>query len=92
MKVGFNVNRVINSYKQNTNVNQVNKVKKDKGDKIDISNESIEIRKYIESAENIEIKNQRADEIKALIAQNKYKVDTDKLAKSILKHMKESDV
>lgn len=92
MKVGFNVNRVINSYKQNTNVNQLNKIKKDKSDKIDISNESIEIRKYIESAESTEIKNQRVDEIKALIAQNKYKVDTDELAKSIFRHMKESDV
>lgn len=92
MKVGFNVNRVVNAYTQNSRTDRINGKVKDKSDRIDISRESIEIRKYIESADDIEIKNKRVEEVKSLIEQNKYSVNSSELAKSILKYMKESDV
>lgn len=92
MKVGFNVNRVVNAYTQNSRTDRINGKIKDKSDRIDISRESIEIRKYIENADDIEIKNKRVEEVKSLIEQNKYSVDSSELAKSILKYMKESGV
>lgn len=92
MKVGFNVSRVVNAYTQNSRVDRINERSKEKSDRIDISKESIEIKKYIDSADNVEVKNKRVDEVKKLVEQNKYSVDSGELAKSILKYMKESDV
>lgn len=92
MKIGFNVSRAVNAYTQNSKIDKANKKTKEKSDRIDISKESIELRKYIESAENTEIKNKRVEEVKTLIEQNKYSVDSSELTKGILKYMKESDV
>lgn len=92
MKIGINVNKVINTYNQSSKVNKTNVKKNDNRDKIDISNESREISKYIEAANNTEIKNQRIDEIQRLIKQNKYEVDTEKLTRSILNSIKDSDI
>jgi flagellar biosynthesis anti-sigma factor FlgM len=91
MKIGLNTNKVINTYNQGSKVTQLNANKHVQGDKIDISKEGREIQKYIEGADNTELKNSRVEEIKALINQNKYKVDSEKLAQSILNHIKESD-
>lgn len=91
MKIGFEVNKVINAYNQSSKAAKVNTKPHDFKDKIDISLEGREISKYIEIANNTEIKNKRVDEIKSLIDQNKYEVDTKILAESILKYIKESD-
>lgn len=91
MKIGFEINKVINTYNQNAKAAKVNNRVRDFKDKIDISAEGREISKYIEIANNTELKNKRVDEIKSLIEQNKYEVDSKKLADSILKYIKESD-
>lgn len=91
MKVGFEINKVINTYNQNSKTARVNNKKHDFKDKIDISEEGREISRYIEIANNTELKNKRVDEIKSLIDQNKYTVDSKKLAESILEYIKESD-
>lgn len=92
MKVGFNVSRVVNAYTQNSRADKINERAKEKSDRIDISKESIEIKKYVDSADDFEVRNKRVDEVKKLVEQNKYSVDSGELAKSILKYMKESDV
>jgi negative regulator of flagellin synthesis FlgM len=84
--------RILNIYKQNTNINKNNNAKKSVGDRIEISKEVREIAKYIEVAKNTEIKNKRVDEIKEQISKGIYKVDSEKLAKSILNSMKERDI
>lgn len=91
MKIGFEINKVINTYNQNSKVAKINNKVHDFKDKIDISEEGREISKYIEIANNTELKNKRVDEIKSLIDQNKYKVDSKKLAESIIEYIKESD-
>lgn len=91
MKVGFEINKVISTYNQNSKTARVNNKKHDFKDKIDISEEGREISRYIEIANNTELKNKRVDEIKSLIDQNKYTVDSKKLAESILEYIKESD-
>lgn len=91
MKIGFEINKVINTYSQNSKAAKVSTKPHDFKDKIDISVEGREISKYIEIANNTEVKNKRVDEIKTLIEQNKYEVDSKKLAESILKYIKESD-
>ena len=91
MKIGMNVNKIINVYNNSTkNCSQGTKAVQ-KGDRIEISTTSKEISKYIEMSKNTEIKNQRVDEIKELLKEGKYKVDSDKLAKSILEHIKGSE-
>jgi negative regulator of flagellin synthesis FlgM len=90
MKVS-NVGKVINVYKNNANVNKKDENKKTAGDRIEISNTGREISKYVEIAKNTEIKNNRVDEIKELIKQGKYNIDSEKLAKGILDEMKERD-
>ena len=92
MKIGFEINKVINTYNQNSKAAKVNTKPKSFSDKIDISFEGREISKYIEIANSSEIKNDRIEEIKLLIEQNKYEVDSKKLAESILKYIKESDI
>lgn len=91
MKIGFEVNKVINIYNQNSKTARVSSKTRDLKDKIDISVEVREISKYVEIANNTELKNKRVDEIKSLIDQNKYEVDSKKLAESILKYIKDSD-
>lgn len=91
MKIGFEVNKVINAYNQNSKISKVSNKPQNSKDKIDISFEGREISKYVEIANNTELKNKRVDEIKALINQNKYEVDSKKLAESILKYIKDSD-
>lgn len=91
MKIGFEINKVINTYNQNSKAAKVINKAHNFKDKIDISAEGREISRYIEIANNTELKNKRVDEIKSLIEQNKYTVDSKKLAESILEYIKESD-
>lgn len=91
MKIGFEINKVINTYNQNSKTVKINSKANSCKDKIDISEEGREISRYVEIANNTELKNKRVDEIKSLINQNKYEVDTKQLAESIIKYIKESD-
>jgi flagellar biosynthesis anti-sigma factor FlgM len=92
MKIGFNVNKAINAYNQGTKVNTASVKKNENRDKIDISNEGREFLKYIDAANSTEINNKRVEEIQALLKQNKYEVDSEKLARSILNTIKDSDI
>jgi flagellar biosynthesis anti-sigma factor FlgM len=92
MKINMNVNRVINIYNNNNKNTQIKSNRQDAKDKIEISVTGKEISKYIEQANTTEIQNKRVDEIKELIQQNKYKVDSQKLAEDILKSIKERDI
>lgn len=91
MKIGFEINKVVNAYNQNSKTAKIGSKPQNFKDKIDISFEGREISKYIEIANSTEIKSKRVEEIKSLIEQNKYEVDSRKLAESILKYIKESD-
>jgi flagellar biosynthesis anti-sigma factor FlgM len=90
MKIS-NVGRVINMYQQGSKVNKTDNIKKTPGDRIEISNVGKEISKYVEIAKNMDISTGRADEIKNLIKEGKYKVDNEKIARSILEAAKERD-
>lgn len=91
MKIQFNVNKVISAYGQNSKKEKINNKNNLIKDRIDISDEGREIAKYIDSAKDIDIKNKRVDDIKMLIKQNSYYVNSEELSKSILKQMKDSD-
>lgn len=90
MKIS-NVGRVINIYQQGSKVNKAETEKKALGDRIEISNTGREIAKYVEIAKNTDISTSRADEIKKLIKEGTYKVDSDKIARSLIEAAKESD-
>lgn len=92
MKINMNVNSIINIYNKNSKTDIVKKNKQNTNDSVEISKEGREISKYVELVKNTEIKTEKVDEIKKLISENRYKVDTQKLVKSILEHMKESDI
>lgn len=92
MKIGFEISRAINTYAQNTKSAKTSIKKQEFKDKIDISTAGKELSRFIELANSTEIKNNRVDEIKNLLDQNKYTVDTEKLSQSILNYMKESDI
>lgn len=92
MKIGMNVNKVINVYNNNSKVDMVKKPAAQKRDTIEISPEVKEISKYVEMAKTTEIRTKRINEIKELIDNGKYNVDSKKLAKSILDHIKGSDI
>lgn len=88
MKINFTTNNVINIYKNNRTVQNSNTTKSYKADTIEISNVSKEIAKYLSVAKDYEIINEKVDRIKDQIKNSKYDVDTDKIAKSILKELK----
>lgn len=91
MRVNFNSNNVINIYKNNQ-VKSKDNIKKDiKSDSVEISSISREISKYLETAKDYEVYNEKVEKIKQLIKDNKYSIDTNALAKSILNDIKESD-
>lgn len=91
MKINVNPNKVISVYNNCTKVENQRKNICPKGDRIEISNTGKEISKYVDMAKNTETRNARVEEIKELISQGKYRVDSEKLAKSIIEHIKESD-
>lgn len=92
MKINMNVNRVVNIYNQNSKETQAKSRKQTTGDKVEISNTGKEIAKYIELSKDTEIRNSRVDEIRELIKDNKYSVDSEALARSIAKYIKERDI
>ncbi|WP_133629065.1 flagellar biosynthesis anti-sigma factor FlgM [Fonticella tunisiensis] len=92
MRINNNdVNRIISIYNKNLRPDNSKEVKKNINDKVEISKTGKEIARYIDVAKNTDIKSNRAGEIKELIKQNKYNIDSEKLAESILKHIKERD-
>lgn len=91
MKIGMNVNKVISVYSNSAKTENEKRNHCPKGDRIELSTAGKEISKYVEMAKNTEIRNSRVAEIKELINQGKYKVDSEKLAQSILDHIKESE-
>lgn len=92
MKVSSDINRVMNVYNQNVKSTKQVEAKKSKSDTINISVTGREISKYVELASKSEIKSPNFDEIKKLVDQNKYQVDSEKLAKAIADAIKEGDV
>lgn len=92
MKIGLNVNKVINVYKQNTKIQNKENLKINKYDRVELSVTGKEISKYIEMAKCSSIDDKRVEEIKKAIRNNTYEINTEKLAKSILNTMKDSDV
>ncbi|WDC83918.1 flagellar biosynthesis anti-sigma factor FlgM [Caloramator sp. mosi_1] len=91
MKINFSTNNVINIYKKNTVNSEGNKKKLNKSDSIEISDVSKEISKYFNMAKEYDIINEKIDKIKAQIKNNKYEIDTEKIAKSILSELKGSE-
>lgn len=91
MKVDMNINRVLNAYCRNSKENNFKKNVLNKKDSIEISNEGREIQKYIELTINTELQNDRVNEIKKLIDEKNYYIDSKKLAKSLIEFIKESD-
>lgn len=92
MKINFNSNNVINIYKNNVAKIKNENIKNNKSDSVEISNMSREISKYLDAAKTCDICNEKLDKIRELIKNNKYEIDTNKIAKSILNEIKESDV
>lgn len=90
MKIS-NVGRVINIYQQGSKVNKTDNEKKVQGDRIEISNAGREISKYVEIVKNTDISTSRADEIKKLIKEGRYQIDSEKIAKSLLEAAKDCD-
>lgn len=91
MKVNNNISRVLNIYSKNvsTKNEQINKT--NKKDTVEISSKGRELQKYIELSKNTEIINGKIDEIKKLIDEGRYYVDTEKITDSIIKYIEESD-
>ncbi|EYE88775.1 flagellin synthesis regulator FlgM [Fervidicella metallireducens AeB] len=92
MKIGLNVNKVINVYKQNTKVQTKENIKTNRYDRVELSVTGKEISKYVEMAKSSAIDDKRVEEIKKAIKNNTYEISTEKLAKGILNTMKESDI
>ncbi|KRQ85991.1 Anti-sigma-28 factor, FlgM [Caloramator mitchellensis] len=91
MKVRMDVNNVINVYNSNAKkANSKENVAK-KSDTIEISKAGKEIAKFLEIAKTIDVDSKDIEKIKSLIKEGNYKVDEEKLAKSIMDAMKESD-
>ena len=91
MKIGIDVNRVTNAYSSNYKSDKTKDSRKAAGDKVDISNVGRELSKYVELAKNSELSNKKVDEIKNLISNNQYSVDSSALAQNILEYIKGSD-
>ncbi|MCX7884382.1 MAG: flagellar biosynthesis anti-sigma factor FlgM [Caloramator sp.] len=92
MKVNNNISRVLNIYSKNFNEKNEKVNNTNKKDTIEISAKGRELQRYIEFAKNIELKNNRAEEIKKLYDNGYYSSNADKIASSIIEYMKESDV
>lgn len=92
MKINFNSNNVINIYKNNAIKTNKDNMKTNKSDSVEISSISREISKYLDAAKSCDICNEKLDKIRELIKNNSYEIDTNKIAKAILKEIKESDV
>jgi flagellar biosynthesis anti-sigma factor FlgM len=91
MKIS-NVGRVINMYQQGSKINKTETEKKTLGDRIEISNTGRDIARYVEIAKNTDVSTSRADDIKRQIKEGTYKIDSEKIAKSLLEAAKDSDL
>jgi flagellar biosynthesis anti-sigma factor FlgM len=91
MKIGLNVNRVLSIYNNNSKTDSIKNVKKPENDQINISSAGRELSKFVELAKNTELTDTKVDEIKKLISDKKYEVNSEALAKSILEHIKGSE-
>lgn len=89
MKIEFNVNKALDIYKSNTKAD-LSKTKVSQKDTIEISSKGKELSDYVKIAKDTELKNDKVDKIKKLIKEKNYKVDSYKLADSIMKYIKES--
>lgn len=92
MKVGLNINKVINTYNQNLKIEKTNEVRKKIDDRIEISKEGKELAKYIDIAKNTEVDNPKVDQIRELINKGEYNIDNNELAKSMIESNKGRDV
>lgn len=92
MKIGINVNKVMNVYNQGSKIDKNSNTKQKSSDTIELSQTGKDFAKYIEIAKNSDMENSKVDEIKKLIEKGDYKVDSSKLAKSLVDFMKERDV
>lgn len=88
MKINFTTSNIINIYKNNRTIQNNNTVKANRADSIEISNVSKEIAKYLSVAKDYDVVNEKVDRIKEQIKNSKYDIDTDKIAKSLLKELK----
>lgn len=92
MKINFNSNNVINIYKSNITKQNKDNIKVNKSDSVEISSIGREISKYLDAAKSCDVCNDKIDKIRELIKNNTYEIDSNKIAKAILKEIKESDV
>lgn len=92
MKINFNSNNVINIYKNNITKQNKENIKVNKSDSVEISSIGREISKYLDAAKSCDVCNDKIDKIRELIKNNTYEIDSNKIAKAILKEIKESDV
>jgi negative regulator of flagellin synthesis FlgM len=90
MKIEMNVNKAVDIYKNNTKID-LNKSRVSKKDTIEISSKGKELSEYVKIAKDTELKNDKVDRIKKLVAEKNYKVDSYKLADSMIQYIKESD-
>lgn len=90
MKIEMNVNKAVDIYKNNTKID-LNKSRVSKKDTIEISSKGKELSEYVKIAKDTELKNDKVDRIKKLAAEKNYKVDSYKLADSMIQYIKESD-
>ena len=92
MKVSMNVNKVIGLYSsQESKIKDSKAVTKGK-DRIEISNQGKSFAKYIDDSKDFDIKNNRVDEVKKLMDEKKYSVDSSKLADAMLKYAKNKKI
>lgn len=90
MKISLNTSNVINIYKNNNKHNSIEN-KKNKKDTIGISNTSKELAKYINAAKDYDIYNEKIEKLQKLIKDNKYFIDSEEIAKSIINELKERE-
>lgn len=90
MKISLNTSNVINIYKNNNKHNSIEN-KKNKKDTIEISNTSKELAKYINAAKDYDIYNEKIEKLQKLIKDNKYFIDSEEIAKSIINELKERE-
>lgn len=92
MKVGLNVNKVVNTYNNSKKPGNIASEKKTSGDKIEISRVGKDFSKYLDAASKVDIKSSNYDEVSKKYKAGDYKVDSTALAKSIVNTMNGSEI
>lgn len=90
VKISSDINRILNVYNSTAKSEKINSSKQSAKDQVAISSAGRELSKYVELAKNSELTNNKVDQIKKLISNNQYKVDSGILAKNILEFIKDS--